>query len=75
MMELARKGNNVTIYSSHRLDDRLDNLREHVVEPEFPFWKEGKKMRVVILHSYFNAIPLKFSSSETIGHKGPSGVK
>lgn len=70
MMELARKGNNVTIYSSHRLDDRLDNLREHVVEPEFPFWKEGKKMRVVILHhSYFNAIPYTFPVLKQSGAK------
>ncbi|XP_075168037.1 UDP-glycosyltransferase family 317 member A1 [Haematobia irritans] len=40
MMELARREHNVTVYSSHRLDDRLDNLREIVIEPEFPFWKE-----------------------------------
>lgn len=42
MMELARREHNITIYSSHRLDDRFDNLKEYIVEPEFPFWKEGK---------------------------------
>lgn len=41
MMELARKEHNITLYSSHRLDDRLDNLKEIIIEPEFPFWKEG----------------------------------
>uniref|UniRef100_T1PGY1 UDP-glucoronosyl and UDP-glucosyl transferase n=1 Tax=Musca domestica TaxID=7370 RepID=T1PGY1_MUSDO len=43
MMELARREHNVTIFTSHRLDDRLGNLREIVVEPEFPFWKEVQK--------------------------------
>ncbi|XP_013098056.2 UDP-glycosyltransferase UGT4 [Stomoxys calcitrans] len=43
MMELARRDHNVTIYSSHRLDDRLDNLKEIIIEPEFPFWKEVQK--------------------------------
>ncbi|XP_061389084.1 UDP-glycosyltransferase UGT4 [Musca vetustissima] len=43
MMELARREHNVTIFTSHRLDDRLDNLREIVVEPEFPFWQEVQK--------------------------------
>ncbi|XP_073846741.1 UDP-glycosyltransferase family 317 member A1 [Musca autumnalis] len=40
MLELAKRDHNITIFTSHRLDDRLDNLREIVVEPEFPFWKE-----------------------------------
>lgn len=39
MMELAKREHNVTIYSSHRLDDRLDNLKEKIIEPEFQFWK------------------------------------
>ncbi|KAI8127596.1 hypothetical protein FF38_03168 [Lucilia cuprina] len=43
MMELAKKKHNVTLYSSHRLDDRLDNLKENIIEPEFPFWKEVQK--------------------------------
>ncbi|KAM7344735.1 UDP-glycosyltransferase family 317 member A1 [Cochliomyia hominivorax] len=43
MMELARKEHNITLYSSHRLDDRLDNLKEIIIEPEFPFWKEVQK--------------------------------
>ncbi|XP_046811242.1 UDP-glycosyltransferase UGT4 [Lucilia cuprina] len=43
MMELAKKEHNVTLYSSHRLDDRLDNLKENIIEPEFPFWKEVQK--------------------------------
>lgn len=41
MMELAKREHNVTIYSSHRLDDRLDNLKEKIIEPEFQFWKAG----------------------------------
>lgn len=41
-MELSKRDHNITLYSSHRLDDRLDNLKENVIEPEFQFWKEGK---------------------------------
>ncbi|XP_011196701.1 UDP-glycosyltransferase UGT5 isoform X2 [Zeugodacus cucurbitae] len=40
MMELAKREHNVTVYSSHRLNERVENLREIIVEPEFPFWKQ-----------------------------------
>ncbi|XP_053965219.1 UDP-glycosyltransferase UGT4 [Anastrepha ludens] len=40
MLELAKRDHNVTIYSSHRLNERVENLKEIVVEPEFPFWKQ-----------------------------------
>nr|XP_036223632.1 UDP-glycosyltransferase UGT5 isoform X1 [Bactrocera oleae] len=40
MLELAKREHNVTVYSSHRLNERIENLREIIVEPEFPFWKQ-----------------------------------
>ncbi|XP_017470897.1 PREDICTED: UDP-glucuronosyltransferase 3A2 [Rhagoletis zephyria] len=39
MMELAKREHNVTVYSSHRLNERVENLKEVIIEPEFPFWK------------------------------------
>ncbi|XP_039969322.1 UDP-glycosyltransferase UGT5 isoform X2 [Bactrocera tryoni] len=40
MLELTKREHNVTVYSSHRLNERIENLREIIVEPEFPFWKQ-----------------------------------
>lgn len=66
LLELAKREHNVTVYSSHRLDERLDNLKEYIIEPEFQFWKEGKyflkhKHTSCMKCSYFNVL-LKFSS-------------
>ncbi|CAD7013699.1 unnamed protein product [Ceratitis capitata] len=40
MLELAKREHNVTVCSSHRLNEHVENLREIIVEPEFPFWKK-----------------------------------
>ncbi|KAH8299349.1 hypothetical protein KR044_000551 [Drosophila immigrans] len=36
--ELADRKHNVTVYASHGLGERLENVTETVVTPEFPFW-------------------------------------
>lgn len=41
MLELASREHNITLYTGHRLDERLENLQEHIIEPEYKFWQEG----------------------------------
>ncbi|XP_067630722.1 UDP-glycosyltransferase UGT4 isoform X2 [Eurosta solidaginis] len=39
VLELAKREHNVTVYSSHRLNERVENIKEIIVEPEYQFWK------------------------------------
>uniref|UniRef100_A0A1B0BT17 UDP-glycosyltransferases domain-containing protein n=1 Tax=Glossina palpalis gambiensis TaxID=67801 RepID=A0A1B0BT17_9MUSC len=43
MLELASRDHNITLYTGHRLDERLENLKEYIIEPEYEFWQEVQK--------------------------------
>uniref|UniRef100_A0A1B0A7H7 UDP-glycosyltransferases domain-containing protein n=1 Tax=Glossina pallidipes TaxID=7398 RepID=A0A1B0A7H7_GLOPL len=43
MLELASREHNITLYTGHRLDERLENLKEIIIEPEYEFWQEVQK--------------------------------
>ncbi|XP_055379342.1 UDP-glycosyltransferase UGT5-like [Condylostylus longicornis] len=42
MMELAKKGNNVTVVSSHSINEKLENYNELLIDPPLDYWSTIK---------------------------------